>query len=408
MTHVTHDHSPDPVTAPVARHHAPTGRAMWLLALALLLVFATLTLPGWGLAADTRSASEVNVAQSERITDDLYIAAGSVDFQGQASRDVSILTGDATIGGTIRGSLNLAAANADINGTIEGSLRIVSGKVRITGSIAGDVVVAGGQLELASSGLVGGNVLLASGSADLRGTVEGDVTGYAMSSTIGGTVQGSVDVRTSNLDVLNTARVTGSVTYTSRSDADVDSGAQLGQGINQENVDPWGDGDNPIGRSSGSLLRTLWALIAGVVLVVSAPRLADQLGGNGKNLVPAFILGVIGLIAVPLLALVLLATVIGIPAGLIVVVMFLIALYLTQVFAGMAIGRFILPNRWNDGSRGFHLLAMTIGVLLLGATRFIPLPFAGGILTLLITIWGLGAVVMLFVPFGHQDNGVAA
>ena len=98
------------------------------------------------------------------------------------------------------------------------------------------------------------------------------------------------------------------------------------------------------------------------------------------------------------------ATVIGIPAGPDRAVLYFLALYLTQVFVGMAIGRFILPNGWNDGSRGFHLLAMTIGVILLGALRFIPLPYVHGLVTLVVTIWGMGAVAMLVVSLGRRGT----
>jgi hypothetical protein len=103
----------------------------------------------------------------------------------------------------------------------------------------------------------------------------------------------------------------------------------------------------------------------------------------------------------------LLATVIGIPAGLIVLGVYLVALYLTQVIVGMAIGRYILPNGWNDGSRGFHLLAMAIGVILIGGLRFVPLPYVHGLLMLAITVWGLGAVAMLLGSLNRHGEGLA-
>ena len=72
MTHPNPEHADVPL--PATAGSGPAGRHMGLAALAILLIFATITLPSWGLAAETRSASDVTIAQTERITDDLYIA----------------------------------------------------------------------------------------------------------------------------------------------------------------------------------------------------------------------------------------------------------------------------------------------------------------------------------------------
>lgn len=368
----------------------------------LITVLGLVAYPSYGSTAETRTAGDVVVGPNERIGEDLYIAAGTLDYNGQTDGDVSVAAGEATIGGTIDGSLILAAGQAEITGTIEGSLRILSGTVTLSGNVSGDVVMAGGQLEVPSSGEIGGNLIVAGGTVDVRGRVGGDVTGYAMQTTLGGTIGGAVDLRTSGLDIGDTARIAGPVTYTSRQDAEVSSNAQLTEGIEQRELNPWGAGDNPIQRASGSLLRTLWALVAGALLVIAAPRLANQLGANGRRILPAFLLGLLFLVAIPILAIVLMVTVIGLPAGFILLGLYLVALYLTQVAVGISIGRLILPRAWNDGSRGFHLLAMTLGVLIIGALRLIPLPYLWWVLSTLVTLWGAGAIVMLLGSLNHQ------
>ncbi len=400
MSRQTSEPKPGPRLA--QQRPAPQSRRMALAAVVLMLMIGIVAFPVFGLSAETRTAGDVVIGQGERITDDLYVAAGTFEFNGTADRDVSIAAGEATIGGEIGGSVQLATGQAEITGTIEGSLRVLSGTVRITGQVSGDVVVAGGQLEMPSSGEIGGDLIVAGGTIDIRGRVAGDVSGYAMQSTLGGTVTGSVDVNTSNLDVLNTARISGPVTYTSRQAADVNANAQLAQGIDQREVNPWGDGENPLSRASGSLLRTLWALVAGALLVIAAPRLVNQLGTNGRRILRSLAAGVVMLIAVPILAIVLMVTVIGIPAGIVLLVLYFIALYLTQVIAGITIGRFLLPASWNDGSRGFHLLAMTLGVVLLGALRLIPVPYIHALTSVVVTIWGAGAVLMLLGSVNRQ------
>ena len=387
---------------PVSSPHPP--RRLGLVAFGVILLFAALTFPAWGLASETRTGDDVTIGATERITDDLYIAARNVDFAGTTTGDLSVVASSVTISGTVDGTVMVAAGETEITGTVQGSLRIAGGTVRITGTVDGDVVLLAGRLELQGSGEVGGSLLLAGGDVDLNGTIQGDVKGWAGDLTVGGTIQGAMDVRTSSFNIHDTARIVGPVTYSSRTEANVNDGAEVTQGVTRNDIDPWGDGNNVFSRASGGLLRTLWGLVAGAILVALAPRLANVLGGNAKRFIPALPLGLLALVVTPILAAILLATVIGIPAGLIVLILYFLALYLTQVVVGMAIGRFILPNGWNDGSRGFHLLAMTIGVVLLGVLRFIPVPYIHGLVTLVVTIWGLGAVAMLVVSLGRRGD----
>ena len=381
------------------------SRRMALAAIALIALLGVIALPQFGLGAETRTAGDVSVGAGERVTDDLYVAAGTFEFAGQADRDVSVAAGEATIGGTIAGSVQLATGQADVTGAIDSSLRVLSGTVRISGTVGGDVVMAGGQLELTSSGEIGGDLIVAGGSIDIRGDIAGEISGYAMQTTLGGVLQGGVDVDTSDLEILNTARISGPVEYTGRQDADVDANAQLAQGIDQLEVDPWGDGENPLARASGSLLRTMWALVAGALLVIAAPRLVNQLGTNGRRVLRSLLAGVATLIVAPILAIVLMITVVGIPAGVVLLAAYGVAIYLSQVVVGVTIGRFILPAKWNDGSRGFHLLAMTLGVVLLGGFRLVPVPYVFPLLSIVVTIWGVGASLLLLGVLPRQPSG---
>jgi hypothetical protein len=90
----------------------------------------------------------------------------------------------------------------------------------------------------------------------------------------------------------------------------------------------------------------------------------------------------------------LLATVVGIPIALIGAAFFAAALYLSQVVVGLALGRAILPKRWDTAGRGYNLLAMTIGVIALAALRLIPVPLLGTGIAALTAVFGLGAVVV--------------
>lgn len=384
-------------------NRAPSARTMTWAALLIIGALAFVAMPGWLFAADTRSGNNVTVPVTETVTGDLYLAGSTVDFLGVAERDVNIGAGEATISGTIRGSLSLAAGQATITGPVSGSVKILGGTVTLSGNVGGDVVMLGGRLEVTSSARINGSILLAGGQLDMRGQVTGDIQGYVASSSIGGTVTGSVDLWTGNLEITNTARITGDVSVTGKQDAAVDSEAQVTGSVVHSSPDPWGEGDNPIGRASGNLLRTLWMLVTGGLLVLLAPRLAQYIGANGRRLIPAIPLGVLAAFAIPVLAIVLMVTVIGLPAGVMLITLFMMMLYVTHAVVGLAIGQFLLPRAWRDGSRGFNLLAMTLGVLIIAAFRFVPLPWVWAAISALVTVWGIGAVLMLLPRLSRRD-----
>lgn len=381
---------------------------MTLVAFTVILILATLALPIVGSASEIRSGGSVTIAANERIDDDLYLSAGSVDVQGTVNRDASIAAGRVKISGSIQGSVNLAAGQASVSGTIRGSLRVASGSVEITGDIGGDLVVAAGRVRVLSGASIGGDLIVSGGALDIRGAIGGNVRGSAMNVMIDGTIAGNVDVETSRFEVASTARITGNVTYSSASSGDISSSADVAGTVQRVDQSPWGSSSGSLQGSGNTLLRALWALIAGVVVIAAAPRVADAIARNGRRILLALGIGLIALIGVPVIAIALLVTLIGLPIGVILIGCFLIALYLSQVFAGLTIGRFILPNRWNDGSRGFNLLAMTIGVIIIAATDLIPVPFASGIVTAIVTLWGLGAVTMIFGQLGPRPASFSA
>jgi hypothetical protein len=161
------------------------------------------------------------------------------------------------------------------------------------------------------------------------------------------------------------------------------------------NSAPWtGIGDGAL-HPFGSLLKLTWSLLAGAAVIALAPRLASRIADHATPPLQPAAVGLISLVLLPVVALLLLGTILGIPLGVLLLLMLPVGLYLSQIFAGLAIGRFLMPRSWRDGSRGYLLLAMTLGVLIIAVVRMAPVPYLGPIVTAIATFWGFGATVML-------------
>ena len=371
------------------------SRRLGLIAFGIILIVATLALPLLASATTVLGDSTVTIPATDTIDDDLVVTADSFVLDGDAELDVLAFARDVEINGNVGGSVNVAASSVTIRGHVDGSVRIAAGTVTIDGTVNGDVVVVGGTATVEPGGVLRGSLTMHGGTLTTRGTVSGDVTGTMERLTIDGPIRGDVNVRVSDLNVEPSAAVTGNLTYVSGSDADVSNDATVSGTIERETIAPWGIDGSFRGRFFSPLVRTLWMLVAGAAVIAFAPRLASALDRNMRRPLALFIAGAVALIAIPALALALAISVVGLPASLILIALYLIALYLSQYVVGQRLGTLILPNGWNDGSRGFLLLSMTIGVLLLSLLRYLPIPFVGSVIDLIITVGGLGAMVLL-------------
>lgn len=374
---------------------SPRSTRLGLAAFAIMLIMAALSLPLLGLASEVRTDQTVTIESPELINDDLYVTAGEFTLAGRANSGVYVAAGRVEIPGSVVGSLNIAGGEIDLAGTVGRTVRIIGGDTVISGTITGDLMVFGGSTQIEPSASIEGDLLIYGGQLDLQGTVGGDVNGTVGSMTIAGNIDGDVNLDVQSLDVAPQAEVDGSLEYVSRQEADIAPGADVAGEIDHTQITSWGTGEGLRAQVFSPLVRTLWLLAAGAIMIALAPRLAAIVSGNVRHpWIPA-IVGVLSLVVLPVLAILLMVSIIGIPVGLILLTLFFIALYLSQVIVGQRLGTLILPRRWNDGSRGFLLLAMTIGVILISAFRFIPLPYVSATVNLLVAIIGLGAVVLL-------------
>ena len=368
-------------------------------ALLLLTAFNATTV---ALAAESRSGAEVVIETGVPVRDDLYVAAGFVRIEGDVAGDVTALAADLRVEGQVGGSVNALSGRTVVEGSVGRTLRVAGGLVEIRGRVGGDVIVAGGWARIHPGSSVDGDVVVWGGSVDVDGRVGGDVRGSATRMTLGGPITGSVDVGVSHLDVNSGASVAGDLAYTSPWEASIPAGAEIGGDVRYTSANPVAIDDAETTMTLlGPLRRLLWALITGAVIVALLPRGAELVARRVRRLLPSFATGLVAVWLVPLLAILLILTPVGLPIGVIAALCWGIALYVGPIFAGLALGSRLLPRRWDDGGRGFNLLGMTLGIIALSVVRLLPLPYLSSVVGLLATVLGLGAIVLTAIDRGR-------
>jgi hypothetical protein len=102
--------------------------------------------------------------------------------------------------------------------------------------------------------------------------------------------------------------------------------------------------------------------------------------------------GAIALFVTPLAAIVVCATVVGLPLGIITLLLWGILLYLSQIPVSLFIGHAILGRNKPLESKGYMIGCLALGLLLLTLARAIP--FVGFFVALATALFGLGAFVV--------------
>lgn len=249
----------------------------------------------------------------------------------------------------------------------------VNGDVEVAaGEEADAVIVVGGTAEIAGTVT---NVIVADGTVSTASGATLDsltvISGTALLAS-GTTIHGDISQLNSTIDQAEGVQLDGSVR-----DMAVDAAA-FGLFLGLAWIVLW------IGAVLATLL--LGLLVAG--LAARQVRLAT--GTISREPAKTFLIGLLSMIVPPFLAVVAFLTVIGIPAGLLLLlVLWPIAAFAGYMVAAIWIGEWLLGRRSPSATPASRpYLAVVVGLVVAFLLGFIPL--VSGI----ISIFGLGAVVL--------------
>ncbi|MFO0702267.1 MAG: hypothetical protein U0514_00055 [Candidatus Andersenbacteria bacterium] len=327
---------------------------------------------------------------------DLVAAGGTILVNAPVGGDVLVGGGNVTINAAVAGDVRATAGNLTISGNVNGDVLALAGTITIAEgtTISGDVVVASGVLVL--DGDVRGKVLANSGDVTFAGTISGDALANAGTLVVGGTIKGAATLLGSDdLRVTPGLKLGGAVRYfTQRGHVDFGPGL-TGQATFDQSLQPSGPATNPRGLLmfivGAFVLSLIWnaLVILAAVLLLRRPfqRAAEHLATNFWK---DFGIGLLILFGTPLVALVLMATVVGLPLGGLLMVAYVVALLLSKALPAIVVTRW-LERRSKQHWSTAKLFWVSVGIMT--ALQLVGLiPFIGWIPSLLLIPATYGAL----------------
>lgn len=290
----------------------------------------------------------------ESIPQDMLQFGSNVHIDVPVSRDVITFGGTVEINESVMGDVLAVGGTVVIRGTVAGDVRAAGGRVIILGEVGGNVAAAGNDIQFAEGSSILGSVALFGERVRIEGTVAGDVTVNAKTIEILGTVAGEVSA------IERTPRAGGASSF----------------------------------AGLISLISLFGMLVVGLVVTSVAPKsLRAMVRETARSPWRDFAWGIGVLVVVPLAALFLGLTIIGIPLALIVLAAYVAALYVSQIVLGVVLGTYVvgaIRGRPKVESTSL-IVTMVLGVL--GFWLVTSIPVLGSFIMVLGVVWGLGLLV---------------
>jgi hypothetical protein len=340
--------------------------------------------------------------------DDIWRAGAEINVASDNHYDVWAAGALANVRGTVAHELHAAGAEVDVDTTTQGDAYVAGAIVSVAGNYGRDLYVAGARVSIAShvDGVLkaGGARVLVRPQTEVRGLTQiagadvifagvshGGAEIYGDTIEIDGHIAGDLLVRARSVTIGKTAVIDGNVTFQSFNEPVIVQGAAIhGRQtvtLPQPQVGRFGAAQALFGLVFFSVAA---GFMAGLVLLLLRRAVVERaVAALRARPGHSFGLGVLVFILVPVIAVLLMATVVGIPTAVLILLALPLLWLAGTVIAAFTMGDFLV-NRV-PRPRGFfgQLWQLIVGLVVLSIIGIIP--YLGFLTWLAALLVGLGA-----------------
>ena len=353
---------------------------------------------------------------SHRVGSDYFGAGGSLNLTESVDGDAFLAGGHVSTASEIQGDLVAAGGEVSLGGAIGDDLYAAGGQVQLDAIVDGNARIGAGDVTVGPATVVTGALTLNGGRIRFDGNTHDYLQANGGEVRIDGTVRGDAEVRAERVQVGPGARIGGKLIVHAERPPVVAEGAQIAGGVEFEQADiavQFDDGnavhDFSLGHGVGSFLWMLGVFVAGVLFTLAFPaysaRAADWIG---REPLRSLGLGFVVLVCLPILGVLLLITIVGIPLALILFMLYLLLLFLGWVTAALFVGRkgLALVRSSQPVTTAWRIGALLVAVIALWLVGQVPL--IGGWVTFAALVLGIGALVWQGWPRRGSSTAVPA
>jgi len=303
-----------------------------------------------------------HVVVNSPVKGDLFCAGQNIEINNDIDGDVICAGQTIIINGHVFGNVRVGGQNLNINGIVDRNVTAGGQYLTVTKNISGDVLFGGQLLTLNSN--VNRDLLVGAEGVEINGRIEGDANLYVEKLKYG---QGGL--------------VIGKTIYQKPKKSPV---------AKQKFYPSIPSTNNWLG---GRIASWLINLIAGLLLILIWPKpIEKSISLMSTNTGRSFGRGALLLFITPLVILVMVITLIGIPFAVILALIYGLAILLARILTAMMIGKKIIEQYGNKKNISLNWSAI-IGITV--AWIIFSIPGLGGLISFFAVLWGMGGVYFL-------------
>lgn len=366
-----------------------------------------------------------DIVISQPVNENLYIMGGKVTINAPIHGDLIIAGGTIVINDSVTNDINIAGGEITFNGWVGGDIRCAGGKMYIRKNVLGEVVITGGNI-MVDKGIEIGGLLASGGNITINGNVNGKILGAFGEFSLNGNVLNDVDLRGGHLSV--NGLISGNTVMAARTIVLGESAAFKG------NIRYWNK-QGTLGLKNNSIkgkalfdpslrIRTgewyylgavtifgfLWyigmaLLMIAVVLYLFSATIKKAALTAFSNSLQSLGVGFLFFILIPMVAVIALFTIIGVPVGILLFIGYILLLLLSTVITS------VVGANWINNQNNFHwnltqlvLISIIIFVVLKLLTF---MPFFGWFVMALLVCISFGAILLNINWKGKRPQKVA-
>lgn len=338
----------------------------------------------------TKPSAEIN----EALFSQRFIGEDIVTINEPISHDVYVVANELTVEAPLGNDLFAAARYVTLENDVDGSVRVAAETVTIKGIVKKNVLIFANRVRIEDNAVIMGDVFIAASTVTIHGTVEGTAEVYAQSVNLNGILRGQTKAEGQSITVgddavFEAATALGSTDYTVSEKASGLTLVQHGTTLTTVAVN-----DQRKNRSSelGEWLVAFFFFgILGVLMIQLWPKWTKGVATlMEKESARTWERGALFLFLVPVVLLLIAATLIGAPVAFAGFLLYFLVLTVGHIFVGMILGRHLIHNKRFKSEKKQRMAEFVAGYFVLSVLY--SLPFFGWIVCILAAVWGVGGM----------------
>jgi len=352
---------------------------------------------------------EPALLNSKPHSEDVYMASATVQVLTPVQGDVVVAGGSVSVLNSVAEDVLAAGGTVNIMASVGDDIRAAGGSVAILGHVGGDVVAAGGTVIIDAASIVEGRAWLAGGTVTVAGNVNQELKVSGRQIILAGTINGDVEVYAESVEIKPSTVIKGSLTYSAPGEADIHHDATIEGEISHKKIVLEDFEESGTGLFA-SLMFYISLAVSAIALFLLLPHrtmlVVKQLQDSP---VKSAGLGLALLTSTPIIALMLLVSVVGVPIALVALALYAVVLIVGLLIAVIWVGELVSRKleKQTDASKRARVWSIVTGAVSLFIIDLIPL--VGGLVFFVVLVLGVGGVMQFFYQlYAQRGDRVAA